>query len=83
MAARAEKQTRVGVAAIALWVVTVFAACAPLEGYAKADALTKDVVAPEWLRYVDADATLTADQKARRHRTAESWEARIREAGGR
>ena len=42
-----------------------------------AERATHDTLAPEYLGYVDADDNLTADDKARRHRTVELWDARI------
>jgi hypothetical protein len=45
--------------------------------YVKADRLTYDAIAPEYLRYVDADPGLTQEQKDRRHRTVDTWNLRI------
>lgn len=36
-----------------------------------------DATIPEWIAYVDADASLTKEQRDRRHRTAELWSAAI------
>jgi hypothetical protein len=44
-----------------------------------ADRATKQAIAPEYEAYVDADATLTAEQKQRRHNTVATWESRLAE----
>lgn len=36
------------------------------------------VITVDWVRYVDADAQLTPEQKARRHNTAAAQDLRIR-----
>lgn len=43
-----------------------------------ADRATFAAVAPTFLIYVDADAALTAEQKALRHDTVATWDLRIR-----
>lgn len=43
-----------------------------------ADRATYDAVAPDFLRYVDADAALTAEQKQLRHDTVATWDLRLR-----
>jgi len=49
--------------------------------YVGADRLTFDAVAPEYLRYVEADSSLDATAKERRQRTVESWRLRIKKGG--
>jgi hypothetical protein len=44
----------------------------------RADRATFDAIAPEYRAYVEDDATLTEEQKARRFTTIETWENRIR-----
>ena len=49
--------------------------------YVGADRLTFDAVAPEYLRYVEADPSLDGAAKERRKRTIESWRLRIKKGG--
>jgi hypothetical protein len=56
--------------------------CGPASSYIAADRATYEAVAPEYAGYVDADPTLSDVQKQRRHRTADSWLLRIRQAEG-
>jgi hypothetical protein len=44
----------------------------------KADKLTYDAIAPEYLGYVEKDASLDEKQKERRRETVRSWEARAK-----
>lgn len=44
----------------------------------EADRATYDAIAPEYVAYVDSDATLTPEQKERRHETVRSWEAKLK-----
>ena len=59
----------------------------PSQAYVAADRATYEAVAPEYATYVNDDATLDDDQRARRVRTVETWRLRIesaeRAAGGR
>lgn len=43
----------------------------------EADAARFDAVGLEWIEYVDADQTLDADARARRHRTLKEWDAHL------
>lgn len=55
-------------------------ACGSLqEQYVAADVSTYEVIAPAHKAYVEADATMTDEQKARRLRKLASWQARIEE----
>ena len=51
--------------------------CSISKEYVAADKATYDAIAPEYLKYVGTDATLDAEQKARRERTIKSWKLRI------
>jgi hypothetical protein len=42
-----------------------------------ADKATFDAIAPEYRAYVENDPHLTTEQKQRRFRTLESWQARL------
>lgn len=53
----------------------------PSASYVAADRATYDAVAPEYADYVDADAALDDEERARRGRTLATWDARIRAAG--
>lgn len=46
----------------------------------EADAARYDAIGLEWLSYVDADTTLTAEEKARRHRTMVEWDEHLQAA---
>lgn len=56
-------------------------ACSPTSAYVAADQATYNAVAPEYENYVHADPALSADQKARRDRTVQSWQLRINQSG--
>jgi len=60
-----------------LWV----ASCTPQKSYVQADKAIYDVIAPAHEAYVEADATLSAEQKARRLRTLAAWKVLIEKAG--
>jgi hypothetical protein len=56
-------------------------ACAALDpAYVQAERATFDALAPAHRSYVDADLDLSGDEKARRMRLLDSWEARIERA---
>ena len=57
----------------------VASCCAPDKAYVEATASYFDVVTPEWIRYVDADATLDAAQKQRRKNLATTASKTIQE----
>ena len=52
----------------------------PTPDYVAADRATYDAVAPEYAGYVNADAGLEPEQRERRARTLQTWDARIRSA---
>ena len=52
----------------------------PTADYVAADRATYQAVAPEYAAYVHADESLDAEERARRDRTLETWDARIRGA---
>ena len=58
----------------------IMAGCSPASLYVEADRSTYDVIAPAHLAYVQGDATLTPEQKARRVALLETWAQRIAEA---
>jgi len=66
-----------GIAALCLFAT----GCATSQEYVKADRLTFDAIAPAYLKYVEADTTLDADQKERRKRTVETWKLRLDKSG--
>jgi hypothetical protein len=45
--------------------------------YLDADQATHDAIAPEYTKYIDADATLSDNQREIRRLNLESWQARI------
>lgn len=46
----------------------------------EADRATYEAIAPEYREYVKTDESLDAEEKARRYRTLDTWEMRIRAA---
>lgn len=73
-------RSKLGAAAAVLFLL---ASCeTPTAAYVEADRATYAAVAPAHRAYVEADATLTAEQRARRLRTLDAWELRIRHAAG-
>jgi hypothetical protein len=48
--------------------------------YTQADRATFDAVAPKYLEYVEGDASLDAEQKARRKQTINTWRLRLEQA---
>lgn len=69
---------------LALLVPLLFTGCAALtssapESWVRADRATYSAVAPEYLEYVDKDDALEQAGKDRRHRTVQTWEARLAE----
>jgi hypothetical protein len=72
------RRTRILVAVIA--VLAMAAGCAshvtPID--ARAQRAEYQSITVDWLRYVEADATLTDEQRERRRRTAAAQDARIR-----
>ncbi len=63
-------------------VMLSLASCTPGKAYVDADQATYAVIAPEYVVYVEADAKLTKEQRARRLRTLLTWKLRIDKAGG-
>lgn len=67
----------------ALFVALVGASCAGCsisQAYVAADRETYEAIAPDYRARVEADPGLSDDQKARRARAVDSWEARLVEA---
>lgn len=58
----------------------VLGGCTPAQTYVAGDRATYAAIAPEYAAYVALDDTLDADAKARRTRTIETWELRLRSA---
>jgi hypothetical protein len=54
--------------------------CLPSQAYVAADRATFEAVAPAHLIYVAKDPDLDVEQKARRVRTIETWDLRLRQA---
>lgn len=42
-----------------------------------ADQARRESIGQEWIEYVDADPTMQAEDKARRHRTLETWDQQL------
>ena len=57
----------------------IFQGCSLQDAYVKADRQTYEVIAPEYLRYVRADESLSDAQKRRREAKVRSWDARTSE----
>lgn len=69
----------------ALFVLLAFIAwlctgCSLQAEYIKADRATYNAVAPRQARYIEADETLTADQKDEGLTTLKTWDLRLRKA---
>ena len=63
---------------LGLFVAAVLSGCSGLHSnYVSADRLTYEAVAPEYLDYLEADPDLSTEERDRRLRTLESWEARV------
>jgi len=58
-------------------VATLLGGCSISKEYVASDQATFDAVTPEFLEYVNADARLDAEAKARRKRTVDTWKLRI------
>ena len=56
------------------------AGCSPAAPYVAADNATYQAIAPEYQAYFNADPALTADQKALRQRTLDTWKLRTTQA---
>lgn len=54
----------------------------PSQTYVSADRATHDAVAPAHRAYLQADASLSEEDRARRLRTLDAWELRLRHAAG-
>lgn len=50
------------------------------KSYVEADEATMNAVSPEFRKYVEADASLSEEDKALRYATLDSWSYRIAEA---
>lgn len=67
--------------AAVIFLAAAFSGCKCVQAdYVDSDDATRGSIAPEYKAYVEADAKLDADQKARRLRLLDSWEKRIRDA---
>ncbi len=63
---------------VALVAFFILSGCSGVsEAYVKADQLTHDAIAPEYLDYVAADPELDDAQKQRRARTVATWATRL------
>jgi len=66
-----------------LLLVLVPSSCkGPQDAFTKGSRSVFDVIAPAHRAYLEADATLDAEQKARRIRTLAAWEVLIKKAEG-
>ncbi len=65
----------------ALLILASLTGCGSIaQEYVGADRATYEAVAPEYRKYVEADANLDKDAKALRMATLDSWEYRVRRA---
>lgn len=48
--------------------------------YVQADRATYEAVAPEYLKYVEADQSIDSDERKRRERTVTTWRLRLEQA---
>lgn len=62
-----------------VWLLSSSGCAAPDAAFVRAERATYDAVAPEYAGYVSADPGLTADQKARRQRTLQTWDLSLRQ----
>lgn len=60
---------------VGLALVLACAGCSTPASYRTADRSRFEVIAPEYNRYVDADTSLSPEQKERRHRLTRAWDA--------
>lgn len=66
-----------------LLLVLVVSSCkGPQEAFTKSSRSLHDAIAPAHIAYLEADATLDAEQKARRIRTVKAWGVLIKKAEG-
>ena len=66
--------------AVFMFLLLLLTGCGSLqEQYVAADVSTYEVIAPAHKAYVEADPTMTKEQKARRLRKLASWQARVEE----
>lgn len=68
-----------------LGIVIALAGCAATgdviqADYVQADRATYEAIAPEYLKYVQDDQTIGADERARRERTVTTWRLRLEQA---
>ena len=67
---------------LTLAAVLLLSNCTPSQLYIQADRATYDVIAPEYLDYVDKDSTLDKDEKEDSRLTIDSWRQRLEAAEG-
>lgn len=65
---------------LAILCSTLLASCTPVQQYVRSDRATFEAIAPEYRKYVEQDAGLADEQKARRFRLLDSWQVRIQAA---
>lgn len=68
--------------AVLFLVLTLGGCVTAADAYVDADRATYEAVAPEYLKYIEADATLNAMQKQIRRDNVAAWRVRIDKAGG-
>ena len=66
--------------AVFVLVILMFTGCSVTDSYVKSDRKVFDVVAPRYRTYLAHDSALTPEQRERRMRTVDAWEARIKQA---
>ena len=69
-------------AVLAGLLISLSGCTAVADSYVEADRRMHDVVAPEWLRYVEEDPAMSEAQVERRRALDRAWEARLRRAEG-
>lgn len=73
------KRNRFGLFLLLTLCLLLLPSCAagPDPTFVAASRATHDAVAPEYRRYVDADQTLTPEQRTRRHASIDRWNEAI------
>lgn len=62
-------------------VATLLGGCGVAKEYVAADKATFEAVTPVYLKYVDADTSISQEDKDRLKRTVATWKLRIDKAG--
>ncbi|MFB3785727.1 MAG: hypothetical protein ACE15F_05090 [bacterium] len=64
---------------LVLFPLVTFTSCATISPeMVKAERTSYNAIAPDYLKYVNSDATLSIDQKVSRNSLVQSWDAQIK-----